>query len=88
MLDINFIRKNQELVEKSAREKGYQVDIPALLALDDERKSTLQTVEELRQRRNELSSRMKGGKPDPELIAQAKEVKEKLAELEPQLSEI
>lgn len=88
MLDINFIRKNQALVEKSAREKGYQVDIPALLTLDDQRKTVLQTVEELRQRRNELSSRMKGGKPDPELIAQAKEVKEQLATLEPQLSEI
>ncbi len=88
MLDINFIRKNQELVEKSAREKGYQVDIPTLLELDDARKSSLQTVEELRQRRNELSSRMKGGKPDPELIAQAKEVKEQLAALEPGLSDI
>lgn len=88
MLDINFIRKNQALVENSAREKGYQVDIPGLLELDDQRKSSLQAVEELRQRRNELSSRMKDGKPDPELIAQAKEVKEQLATLEPQLTDI
>lgn len=49
MLSINFIRENQALVEKSAREKGYSVDIPALLALDDERKSVLQSVEALRQ---------------------------------------
>ncbi len=88
MLDINFIRNNQKLVEHSAREKGYQVDIPALLKLDDERKSLLQDVEALRQQRNDLSSRMKNGQPDPELIQQAKEVKAQLAQSEPKLSEI
>ena len=85
MLDINFIRNNQALVEKSAREKGYHVDIPALIALDDRRRETLKTVDSLRQQRNELSSQMKGGKPAPELLEQAKAVKAELAEVEPTL---
>ncbi len=89
MLSINFIRENQTLVEKSAKEKGYSgVDIPALLALDDQRKVLLQDVEALRQERNQISAQMKNGKPEPELIKKAKEIKTKLAEVEPQLADL
>lgn len=89
MLDINYIRKNQALVEKSAREKGYNdVNISELLKLDDQRRELIKTVDSLRQERNELSGRMKGGKPDPELIAEVKEIKAKLAEAEPKLDEL
>ncbi len=88
MLDINFIRENQALVEKSTREKGYQVNIPELLKLDDQRKATLQEVETLRRKRNEIAGQMKGGKPSAELIAQGKAIKEELAQKEPNLAEI
>lgn len=85
---MKYIRENKELVEKSAREKGYAVDIPALIALDDERKSSLAQVEELRKKRNEIAAKMKGGKPDAELIAAGKAVKIELAERESRLAEI
>lgn len=88
MLDINFIRNHQELVEKSTHEKGYSINISALLKLDDERKTLLQTVEDLRRERNEIASQMKGGKPSPELIAKGKTIKEELAKKEPKLSDI
>ena len=79
MLDVNFIRQNQALVEKSTREKGYNVNISDLLALDDKRKSLLQSVDELRRQRNEIASRMKGGKPSAELIAEGKAIRDQLA---------
>lgn len=82
MLDINFIRKNLDLVKKSTREKGYKTDIDAFIALDDERRACLKEVEELRRERNEIAAKMKGGKPDPELIEKGKTVKEKLQKLE------
>lgn len=85
MLDINFIRQNQTLVEKSAREKGYTISISDLLKLDDQRKDLLKDIEALRRKRNELSGQMKGGKPEPKLLEQAKAVKAQLAELEPKL---
>ena len=87
MLDVKFIRENLELVEKSTREKGYKTDIKALLKLDDERKKVLAEVEELRSRRNEVASRMKGGKPSDELIAEGKKIKEELAEKEKELAQ-
>lgn len=88
MLDINFIRKNQELVEKSAREKGYHVSIAELLALDDERRELLQKVDELRRMRNEISSKMGKGKPDDTILAEAKRIKAELSALEPELSAV
>lgn len=88
MLDVNFIRQNQALVEKSTHEKGYDVNISDLLALDDKRKSLLQSVDELRRQRNEIASRMKGGKPSAELIAEGKAIKDQLAAKEPELSKI
>lgn len=88
MLDINFIRANQELVEKSAHEKGYEVNLSDLLAMDDERRNTLQDVETLRQERNEIAAQMKNGKPDTALIEKGRKVKTKLAEIEPKLDKI
>lgn len=88
MLDINFIRKNQALVEKSTREKSYDVNISELLQLDDQRKVILQDVEQLRQERNEIAAQMKNGKPEPKLIEEGRKIKDKLASIEPQLNEI
>lgn len=88
MLDINFIRQNFDLVEKSTKEKGYQVDIKQLLKLDDQRRATLQTVESLRRTRNEISAQMKNGRPDPELIEQGKQLKIDLADREAELTKI
>lgn len=88
MLDINFIRNHRSLVEKSTREKGYQIDISEVIKLDDERKNLLQQVEELRRQRNDIAAKMKGGQPEPALIEQGKEVKAELAILEAKLATV
>lgn len=88
MLETKFIRENLELVEKSTKEKGYKVNIPELLELDDKRKAVLTEVEALRAKRNEVASRMKGGKPSPDLITEGKKIKEDLAEKEQALSSL
>ena len=41
MLDVKFIRENLELVEKSAKEKGYKIEIKEILDLDEKRKSAM-----------------------------------------------
>lgn len=87
MLDVKFIRENLELVEKSTKEKGYKINIEEILELDDRRKTILAEVETLRQKRNEIAGKMKGGKPSPELIEEGKAIKVELAEVEAKLSE-
>jgi seryl-tRNA synthetase len=86
MLDVKFIRENTELVAKSAKEKGYKIDIQEILTLDDKRKEVLNVVEKLRRERNETAAQMKGGKPAPELIEKGKKIKADLAEAESELA--
>lgn len=88
MLDINFIRANRQKVEDAIHNKVYDIDLDEILRLDDERKELSREIDALRQERNQISAQMKGGKPDPKLIEQGKELKAKLAEIEPKLAEI
>lgn len=85
MLDIRFIRDNADLVQDSARKKGYRINIQDVLDADLKRREVQAKVDELRTRRNEVASRMRGGKPSPELIEEGKRIKTELAELEDHL---
>lgn len=87
MLDIRFIRENADLVQKSADAKRYKVSVADVLKVDEEKRGLQQQVDDLRAQRNDIAAQMKGGKPNPELIAKGKEVKAKLAELEEKLKE-
>lgn len=82
MLDIRFIRENAARVQEAARAKGYDVDIATLLEFDDNRRELQRQVDELRTRRNEISSQMKGGKPEQHLVDEGKQIKVELAERE------
>ncbi|MBC7581759.1 serine--tRNA ligase [Aeromicrobium sp.] len=87
MLDIQFIRDNPDLVNEKSQQKGYKVDIPALLAADTERRELLGQVDVLRASRNDNASKMKGGKPDQAVIEEGKQLKIQLAEREGYLAE-
>lgn len=88
MLDIQFIRDNPDLVAQKSQQKGYNVDIAALLKIDEERRQLVTSSEELRRQRNELSSAMKGQKPTDEQMAKGRELKEQVAAQEEQLAKI
>lgn len=85
MLDIRFVRENAEAVQQNARDKGYDVDVAALLAADGRRRGLQQQADDLREQRNTISEQMKGGAPTPELIEKGKALKERLAILETEL---
>ena len=56
MLDIKFIRENKDVVQSGAKKKHIDVDIDALIGLDDERLKILKEVEELRSEVNRVSN--------------------------------
>lgn len=85
MLDIRFIRENPDRVQEAATQKGYKVNIQELLSADESRRELQAKTDELRTKRNEISSQMKGGKPAPELVEQGKQLKTELAEVEDHL---
>lgn len=88
MIDIQIIRDNPELVKEKSKQKGYDVDIDRLLYLDSERKDMLGKIEDLRQKRNEIAAKMKGGKPEQSLIDEGKAIKEDLSGLEQTFGDI
>ncbi len=88
MLDIRFIRDNADAVQQNARSRGYNVDIAKLLAVDSDRRTLRQKVDELREKRNQNAAKMKGGAPDATLIEEGKQLKTDLAELEAKLPQL
>jgi seryl-tRNA synthetase len=82
MLDIQFIRENPEKVAEKSKQKGYTIDVERLLKLDSDRRDLLGTIEELRARRNDNASKLKGGKPEQSVIDEGKQIKRELGEKE------
>ena len=80
MLDINFIRENQEKIKKGTKDKGYDPTIvDRALKVDDARRDLIGKIETLRAERNKLT------KYDAE---KGRKIKEELRELEPDLNAI
>jgi seryl-tRNA synthetase len=93
MLDIKFIRENGEKVRAGVRLKGEQESaVDEALALDEERRRTLQKVETLKSRRNEVSDRVAGMKARKEdasaLIAEMRSVAEEIKSLDASLGKV
>jgi seryl-tRNA synthetase len=63
MLDINYIRDNQEQLVKAAKAKNFSIDIPALLALDSKIRPAQQELEHLQAERNRLSKEIATAAP-------------------------
>ncbi|MCA9348215.1 serine--tRNA ligase [Candidatus Saccharibacteria bacterium] len=88
MIDIQFVRDNPDVVKTKSAQKGYDIDVDRLIELDAERRLLLQQVDDLRQRRNDNASKMKGGKPEQDLIDEGKQIKIELAEREEYLVKV
>lgn len=91
MLDIKFIRENKEIVAAGAKKKHVDIDIDALLALDDERKELLQKVEDTRAVQNEVTKNISAEQDAhkrEEMIAQMQTLKTDLQTEEEKLKEV
>ena len=84
MLDIKYIREHAEEVKENCRDRGATVDVDRLLALDQERRSVIKKVEELRSQRNKGSK----GKPTDEEITVMRKVGDDIAQGEQELDKL
>ena len=82
MIDIRLVREQPDAVAQNAKNKGCDVDIHKLVEVDEERRALQQQVDELRERRNQNASKLKGGRPDQETIDEGKRIKTELSERE------
>ena len=91
MLDIKFIRENKDIVQAGAKKKHIDVDIEALLVLDDARLKELKEIETLRSEVNKVSNdiaRDQDSTLKTQLIAEMRAVKEDIKEKEEKLKKI
>ncbi len=83
MLDINFIRDNQKLVEKMLQRRAIGFDVENLLKIDEKWRNLTHDIEELRKEKNNISAT--GKEKD---LKKAKSIKAILSEKEPELKRI
>ena len=91
MLDIRFIRENQDLVKKSIKDRGLDLDLAELIRIDQSRRKILIELEELRRRKNlandEISRLLKEKKEAKAKIKAMKSTSAKIDELEDKLKD-
>ncbi|NRH20894.1 serine--tRNA ligase [Candidatus Gracilibacteria bacterium] len=79
MIDIKILRNNPEIIKKALHDKVTKgVDLERVIELDAARIALGQELDALRMRRNDISASMGKGKPEPEKLTEAKELKEKI----------
>jgi seryl-tRNA synthetase len=93
MLDINWIRDNEDIVRNTAKQKKVDFQLDELLAWEDKRRSLLHETEQLRARRNVLTKEVEqwlrqGDRPAGEVAKErVREINGALTGLEAGLSE-
>ncbi|WP_150272218.1 serine--tRNA ligase [Paenibacillus tepidiphilus] len=93
MLDMNWIRDNQELARQTAGWKKVDFPLDDLLEWDDKRRGLMKETEQLRAERNqqtkEVERLMRAGEADAAEVVkqQVREIGDTLAELEAALTE-
>jgi seryl-tRNA synthetase len=89
MLAMDFIKANRVTVDRAIRDKGVQVDLGELLAVEAEARALKTEIDNLRAERNRISDCFKDAAPEEraELGKQAKAAGARASELEAQLGE-
>ena len=91
MIDIKELKSRYDEIKKNIADRYMNVDLDAIIAIQDERYTVLQEVETLRAKRNENAAKMKGKIEQSlraELIEEGKRIKASLQEKEEKLSEL
>jgi len=92
MLDIKFIRENPELVRQGIKNKNETDKLDDLLKLDEQRRELILKTDELKHKRNQVSSQIpqmkKAGQDVSSVLAEMKSVSDQISDLDSQLREI
>ncbi len=92
MLDIQRIRNNPEEVRLALQKRLYEVDFTELLSWDQKRRSIISESEELKARKNKVSSEIpilkKQGQDVTQLMTQMKEISDRVKVMEEELKSV
>jgi seryl-tRNA synthetase len=92
MHDIAFIRKNPDAFDQGLKRRGLPASSPEILAVDAERRTAQTAMQELQAKRNDVSKKIgemkRTGANADDLMQEVAGIKEKLAQLEQQESQL
>ncbi len=92
MLDLNFVRKNLDLVIEKTRLRGVELDFDHFREVDRRRRETIKELEELKHRKNtiskEIGRRKRAGEDVSKLVEESKALDSKIDELEKRAKEL
>ncbi|MDR9756563.1 MAG: serine--tRNA ligase [Thermacetogeniaceae bacterium] len=92
MLDLKFIRSNQDKVKKALADRHYDFDLDQVLVWDERRRSLIGESEQLKNRRNTLSQevgRLKAAKQDAtQLQEEVRGIGKRIKELDQELADL
>ncbi len=90
MLDIKFIRDNQDVVREAIRRKAVSLDLNELIALDDRRREVQSSAETIRAEQKRISDKVQSATPEEReaLLAEIRPLKEQYGIKEEELKEI
>ncbi len=92
MLDLKFIRENPELVKEGIKNKNEKDRVDEILKLDEERRNLIIRTDELKHKRNQVSSQIpqmkKSGQDVSPVLAEMKNVSDQITDLDSQLKNV
>lgn len=92
MLDLKFVRSNPQLVAEALEKRGGKISLDGFLALDEERRSLLSQVEEMKARRNTVSKQIgimrKNGEDASAIMAEMRSLGDEIDRIDARLREV
>lgn len=92
MLDLKFVRENQEVVTKALENRGSNLSLDNFSVLDVKRRETLANVELLKAKRNTASQEVarlkKAGEDAEKIVLEMREVGDEIAKLDDELRQV
>ena len=92
MIDLKLIRDNPDKVRVALLKRGEAVNLDELLGLDKQRREQITAVEELKARRNQVTSEISAlrsqNKPADALITEMKTVSSQIKALDLEVAEL
>ena len=92
MLDLKFVRSNPEAVIEALAKRGGKISLDSFLAVEEERRSILGRVEEMKAHRNTVSKQIgimkKSGEDASALMSEMRALGDEISALDERLKEL
>ncbi len=92
MLDLNFVRKNLDLVIEKTKLRGVDLDFEYFKKVDSERRAFIKELEDLKHKKNQISkeigARKRKGEDISSLVEESKSLDDRISELEEKVRDL